>query len=316
MTDNWVRVDAVRGANNYLVQSSAAQVDDSNYVTSFDSDGFTVGSADAVNTNTEDFVSWNWLGDGVDGGTLNENGSEDSYVNANTTAGFSVVKWTGTGANATIGHGLSAAPTLVLAKVASTTSSPPVGALAGTMDFTDYMYLDGTGAYADNVIFWNDTAPTASLISLGTSDSNISAQTMIIWCFHSVEGYSKVGSYTGNGNDDGTFVYLGFRPAFTMLKRIDGVDDWFIEDNKRNTYNVVDNVLYPNGTYAEYSEDHMDYVSNGMKFRLNNANWNASGGTYLYLAFASIIPSQYKRKVINYVVFTKSWTNKNTKSHC
>ena len=284
--DNNVLVDAVGGANEYWSSNaSAAKTDDSNYVTSLDSGGFTVGSAVAVNTNTEDFVSWNWKANGS--GSSNTDGSITSTVSANTTAGVSIIQWTGTGANATIGHGLSEAPTLVIAKVVSTTSSPPVGGLAGSMDFTDYMYLDGTAAYTDSAAYWNDTAPTSSLISLGTGDSNISAQTMIAYAFHSVEGYSKVGSYTGNGNADGTFFHLGFRPAFILLKSITSAGkSWYILDNKRDGFNVNNFALNPNYNYTEAVTTFGDLVSNGIKWRTTSGDFNASGIEFLFYAVA------------------------------
>ena len=284
--DNNVLVDAVGGANEYWSSNATtAKTDDSNYVTSLDSGGFTVGSADAVNTNTEDFVSWNWKANGS--GSSNTDGSITSTVSANTTAGVSIIQWTGTGANATIGHGLSEAPTLVIAKVVSTTSSPPVGGLAGSMDFTDYMYLDGTAAYTDSAAYWNDTAPTSSLISLGTGDSNISAQTMIAYAFHSVEGYSKVGSYTGNGNADGTFFHLGFRPAFILLKSITSAGkSWYILDNKRDGFNVNNFALNPNYNYTEAVTTFGDLVSNGIKWRTTSGDFNASGIEFLFYAVA------------------------------
>ena len=118
------------------------------------------------------------------------------------------------------------------------------------------------------------------------SDVNASGSDYIAYCFHSVEGYSKVGYYTGNGNDDGTFAYLGFKPAYTLVKRFDAVENWWLEDDKRNTYNPQSKLLYADLNNAEATEINKDYVSNGMKMRLNNANWNASGGKYLYLAYA------------------------------
>ena len=135
---------------------------------------------------------------------------------------------------------------------------------------------------------WNDTSPTATLFSVSDGAGiNSSSNAYIAYCFHSVDGYSKVGSYVGNGDDDGTFVYLGFRPAFTQVKRTDVAEDWWLEDDKRNTYNPQSKLLYADENNAEATEINKDYVSNGMKMRLNNANWNASGGTYLYYACAA-----------------------------
>jgi hypothetical protein len=291
--DSSVLVDEVRGANNYLSSDlTNAEVDDSTFVASLDSDGFTVGNDVAVNTNTEVYASWNWLGDGVAGGTLNEDGSEDSQVNVNTTAGFSIVTYTGTGANATIGHGLSSAPELVITKKLSDAGTDnskrwAVGTDKG-VDFTDYQILNTNALPVDNADFWNDTAPTASVFTIGTdSTTNSSGDDYVAYCFHSIEGYSKVGSYTGNNNADGTFVYTGFRPAFLIEHVLTtGVESWTMYDDKRDSYNVVNNRLFADSALDYSGTAMLDFVSNGIKWRDGAGYGGNQARDYWYVAFA------------------------------
>ena len=284
-TDNNIAVDAVRGANNYLVtNTTAAEVDDSTFVASLDSDGFTVGDDVAVNTNTENYVSWNWLG--ANGTVTNTDGTNiDSTVSANTAAGFSICTYTGTGTNAdSFGHGLSSAPELVIIKSRESpgwqVGSTPVG-------WTKYLVLDTAAAAATSSVRWNDTAPSASVVTLGTSTNvNASGFTYVAYCFHSVEGYSKVGSYTGNGNADGTFIYTGFRPAFFLIKSYSATPNWAMEDNKRNPYNQQALYMEPNTNNVEKTTGYLDFVSNGIKLRNTLTRFNQDTGTNVYLAIA------------------------------
>ena len=149
-------------------------------------------------------------------------------------------------------------------------------------DWTQALVLNTAAAESTNGVYWNNTAPTASVVSLGTGGNSY---TKVIYCFHSVEGYSKIGGYEGNANADGTFVYTGFRPAWVMIKNIDSTPYWTTMDNKRDGYNVDNNQLYPNSSEAESTSDYMDIVSNGFKFRDSDDNVNSSA-TFLYLAFA------------------------------
>ena len=286
--DNHTLYDAIRGGTNAVRSSSdAAEGSFGDTVLTFNSDNISMAGTGGNNVSGETSVIWNWLAATTfDPKTDGDISAASGQSNA--TAGFSIVKYTGESGTPTVGHGLGVTPDLIIIKQLTSgytyewnVASLQIGSGAKRLVLnTDAAQATGSGLdspYIGSSVF---------TLSDGTSRTNDGSSDYIAYCFASIEGYSKVGKYTGNGNADGAFVYLGFRPAFTMLKRIDSADDWFIEDNKRNTYNVVDNVLYPDLTNAEYSEDHMDYVSNGMKFRLNNANWNASGGTYLYLAFA------------------------------
>ena len=224
-------------------------------------------------------------------GSSSFSGTIQSNNSANVDNGFSIVGWTGTGSNATVGHSLSKSPEMIIIKNRNSSANWPIYHHKNTSaPETDYIKLDTTAATADNSTFWNDTAPTSSVFTIGTDgDVNESGSNMIAYCFHSVDGYSKVGSYTGNGNADGTFVYTGFRVAFVMRKRATGsTGHWNINDNKRIGYNGSgsNGVLYPNGTYTEADTDRVDLLSNGFKVRTTDGDVNASGGSYIYLAFA------------------------------
>ena len=211
-------------------------------------------------------------------------------MSANAAAGFSIVSWTGNSTASTLGHSLSQAPEMIIVKNrentydwatyhANNTSAPQ----------TDYLKLNLTDATSDNTV-WNDTSPTASVFSVSHQLTvNQSAKAMIAYCFHSVEGYSKVGSYTGNGSADGTFVHCGFRPAYVMVKETSGVDSWLIQDSTRATYNQMDTTLAANSSGAENADTGgmaLDFLSNGIKMRSSGGDYNASGANYIFLAFA------------------------------
>jgi len=287
--------DSNRGAALRLF-SSDSDAEEAGGLTSFNSDGFTInGSYSDTNHSGENFVYWAWKANGSD--VLNENGTIDSQVSANQDAGFSIVSYTGNGTNgATIGHGLSEAPEMWILKCRSSGPSWFVYHSGNTSaPETDYLNLNNTNATADSP-YWNDTAPSNTVFTLGNSSNiwvNGSGQTYIAYCFHSVDGYSKVGSYTGNGSSDGTFVYTGFRPAFIMIKQT-SVDDWGIYDSKRvngfnNDGSAGNGLLYPNASYAEEAQASraIDLLSNGFKLRTSNVTFNQNGGgDYIYLAFA------------------------------
>ena len=275
--------DAVRGVTKKLHQStSAAEATDTTSLTAFGADGFTVSTNAGLNTNTASYVAWNWKANGS--GSSNTNGSINSTVSANVDAGFSIVKFHGTGANATVGHGLSKAPELVICKDREAANGWGVGQFQ--LSNTKALYLDLTIAFDTNN-YWNSTNPSSTLISLGTSGATNANNEMIAYAFHSVDGYSKVGSYTGNGNADGAFVYTGFRPAFVLCKRTDGGDSWIILDSTRDTYNVANHSLWPNLSDAEgqVANKQIDIVSNGFKHRQTSNQLNGANN-YIYLAFA------------------------------
>ena len=255
----------------------------------FTSSGFSVGTDNYinVNTNTKNYASWNWKAGGT--ASTNEEGSLDSSVSANTTAGFSVLTYTGNEtAGATVGHGLSQAPELVINKVRGASSQWYVNATAVSDTSNKVLMLNDTGALDSGTLYFNDTDPTSTLITLGSYSLLNSTGSNLIYCWHSVEGYSKIGKYTGNGSTDGTFVYTGFRPAFVMIKRYDSSSgaNWILLDSKRDTFNIAEDSIYANHSIAEEDVGRLDFVSNGFKLRQNGTTVNTSSGTYIYLAIA------------------------------
>jgi hypothetical protein len=198
------------------------------------------------------------------------------------------VSYTGTGSNATIGHGLSSAPKMIIVKCRSTDYNWPVYHYKNGNGNVQYLNL--TNASASGSGFWNSTTPTSSVFSIGTDNAvNQSGETYIAYCFAEKKGFSKFGSYTGNGNADGTFVYTGFKPAFILSKRTDvSGQNWTIWDNKRSSsdFNPTDKILHPNVNNAENTADDTDFLSNGFKLRATALGMNASGSTYIYMAFA------------------------------
>ena len=236
-------------------------------------------------------VSWNWKG----GGTAVSNGDGDitSSVSANTTAGFSIVSYAGSGsAGDTVGHGLSQTPDLIIIKNRSAITNWVVNSPLIDSTFVKWaMKLDLAEAISADTTIWNSTAPGASVFTLGTAgESNRNnPDNYMAYCFHSVEGYSKVGTYTGNGDNNGTFVYTGFRPMWVMAKCTDGSGSWLMTDSVRFPYNVTDDPLFADESSAETNSSTyaIDILSNGFKCRgVNNDTNNSSGNAYLYLSFA------------------------------
>jgi len=278
-------VDSVRGNTKYLFSNGTdAEATVTTNVTSFDSDGFSLGNG-SVNENTRTYASWNWLANGT--GVSNTDGSITSTVSANTTSGFSIVSYTGTGSNATVGHGLGVAPKMIIVKNTTGTTNP-WWVYTSTIGAGGQLRLNTTDAQgSDGAVIWNSTEPTSSVFSVGTNGgSNGSGNPIIAYCFAEVKGFSKFGSYNGNGSTDGAFIYTGFKPAWLMVKRTDIGDGWTIVDNKRNTYNLVTQRLQAQVSDAESALDLIDFTSNGFKNRNNFVSWNSSGGTYIYMAFA------------------------------
>ena len=271
-TDSHCLFDAVRGAAEVLHSDTTdAETTDADTLTSFDSDGFALGADVKVNTDTEAYVAWNWK--------------------ESATAGFDIVAYQGTGSTRTISHNLSAVPHCILIM-------PRTNAGYGKSMYhhkntaapeTDVLVLNTTAATSDNADYWNDTAPTSSVFTLDTLEAvneNGGTRYYIAYLWSEKQGFSKFGSYTGNGDADGTFVYTGFRPAFFMVKRTDSTDYWGMFDNKKDPHNQVGGRFWANEGSAESTGQAMDFLSNGFKIRATNAYWNASGGTYIYMAFA------------------------------
>ena len=283
--------DAVRGVTKTLyTDATSAELTNDQYgwVSAFGTDGFTTTNtnANAINGNGNTYVSWNWKANGQ--GSSNTDGSINStYTSANTTAGYSIVKYTGTGSNATVGHGLGVAPKVVIIKKTSGTSQWVFGTTA--LGFTKFLEFNLKGGSQTQSNRFNDTNPTSSVFSIGTEgDVNANGGTYIAYCFAEIKGYSKFGSYVGNANADGTFVYTGFKPAFFLCKNSStGNTNWLIFDNKRSPRNLVEDVLKANLTNAGENGDlDVDFLSNGVKMRNADGNGNENNATMVYLAFA------------------------------
>jgi hypothetical protein len=282
--------DSVRGINNYLQSNQpSAEATLAGTLTSFNSNGFTLGNQDNSNyTNGSTAVAWQWqAGQGTT--SSNTSGSITSTVSVNATAGFSVVTWTGNnGTNATVGHGLGVAPSLIITKNRSGVSDWVVYHSGLSSGYT--IFLDTTSAQNNSAAWYGSSAPTSAVFYtsyIGNISINASANNYVSYCWAAVPGYSAFGSYTGNGSTDGPFVYLGFRPRFVLLKVSSTTGDWVVYDTSRNTYNVVDLYLYPNSSAAEGGSGtpRLDILSNGFKLRQSGQD-NTSGATYIYAAFA------------------------------
>jgi hypothetical protein len=277
--------DAVRGATK-RIRSNGTEAEDTRTtsLTAFGSDGFTLGSGSQVNTSGWTFASWNWKANGT--GSANTAGSINSTVSANTTSGFSSVSYSGTGVNATIGHGLNSAPELVFYKRRNgvdgwKTYAKPIG--------NDKVLTLDTTNTASTTSYWQNTDPSSTVLTVADGGGfNTSGGTYVAYCFHSVKGYSKIGSYTGNGSTNGTFIYTGFKPAFVITKAYSGYAGyWTIHDSVRNPSNVSTmNALWSNSADAGAASYGFDLLSNGFKIRTTSATLNQSGAGYIYMAFA------------------------------
>ena len=290
-TENHFLFDTVRGDNKYVNSNTTDKEYTESGGMAFNSDGFTLGSWNSVNENNQTYASWNWKA-----GTSFTNdasatgiGSIDSTGSVNTDAGFSIISYTGTGSAGTVAHGLGVAPKMIIIKNRSQSNGWITGheKLDATNTWHKYVELHSTNGVGDLNTIWNDTAPTSSLFTVGTEGAvNNSGNNFIAYCFAEKQGFSKFGSYTGNGNADGTFVYTGFKPAFVMVKRTDSTGNWVMVDSKRDTFNVCDAVVSADISDSEYDIDVEDFVSNGFKMRDNHSTRNASGGSYIYMCFA------------------------------
>ena len=292
VADSPILFDAVRGVTKRLMtNSTGAESTEAQEVQSFDSDGFTVGSSDNANRSGATMVGWNWKAGGA--GSSNSDGSVTSTVSVSTTSGFSIVKYTGTGsAGATIGHGLGAVPAQIVVKGISRAESWEVYNQNLDPSNGSYMRWDSTQASAGSS-YWNSTSPTSSVFTVNSAGGvNASGIQYVAYCFSEIKGYSKFGSYIGNGNADGTFVHTGFKPAFVIFKnRATAGTDWYMYDNKRGgpASGVYGNnnkyFLDVNSADSEGNES-FDLLSNGFKCRITNNFQNESGIPFIYMAFA------------------------------
>ena len=279
--------DVLRGVYEEInTNTTEGDTTRTNTLTSFDSDGFSVGDHGDVNSSSDTFVGWNWKANGA--GVSNTDGSITSTVSVNTSAGFSIVSYTGTATdNQTFGHGLSQAPEMVIVKNRTEGGSVQAGWQIYHKDTANNYYLQfTTAAKAAGAEAWNSTTPTSSVVHIGNSTHTNQVDDYIAYCFHSVDGFSKVGSYTGNGStSDGTFVYTGFRPAFVLIKCSSNADDWHGPYDSERGENPSNPLVYANLSSAENAgTNHIDQLSNGFKLRSDNIN--QSGRTFIYIAFA------------------------------
>ena len=280
--------DAIRGGNYYLPSNgTGASLADIGTFTAA-SDGYSLATDGAYNGNGETYAGWNWKANGA--GSANTDGTINSTVSVNTTAGFSIVTYTGNGTNgATVGHGLGVAPKVVIIKNKSQSNT---GWVVGhdSMGWTKYLQLNTTGAETTDNVF-NNVAPTSSVFAVVDDGKvNSGAGSHVAYCFAEKKGYSKFGSYKGNSSTDGTFVYTGFKPSFVIYKGFSGgntADNWEMVDSKRSPHNGVENVLYPNLQNAEGTgvTTRMDLLSNGFKMKTSGSDYNNNGATYIYMAF-------------------------------
>ena len=272
-TENNRLFDSVRGAGKNLVSNNnGAEIDagtgSDGQLRTFDSDGFSVGSDGTVNENTSTIAAWCWK--------------------ESATAGFDIVSYTGNATNRTISHSLSAAPTVVIIKDRSTVGEWVFG--HGSLGFSKFIEMNSTGAAQTSSAStrWNSTAPTSSVFSVGTAnDTNENTDSLIAYLFAEKQGFSKFGSYTGNGeSSDGPFIYTGFRPAFVLQKNAGATQGWQLQDNKREGYNGDNDLLQPHDNATESGVNRIDILSNGFKVITNDAGQNSSGTQYIYMAFA------------------------------
>jgi len=285
--DNHILQDRVRGIYNYLESNTSADPDpDTNSVQRFLQQGVQIGNMDAINTSAESFVLWQWANNGAE--TTNSVGTIDSVIRVNDDAGFSMGTYTGTGANATIGHGQSAAPEFIMVKNGDTTNAWTVQSLFLTS--ADYvLYLNTSAGEGSDASAWNSAFAGATTISIGTDPgTNGSTNNMAFWAWRSIEGYSAFGSYTGNGDPDGPFIYFGFRPQFILFKCISTSGSWLMFDAVRQPYNPNFRYLLAQGTQVERStsDEDIDMLGSGVKLRSLNSSSNSDGATYIYAAFA------------------------------
>jgi hypothetical protein len=294
-------VDRVRGGNYFLATAITAAEDNKSHgeITSWNSDGTTwidgtnasyprLYYNDGVGSSAggSEYVAWQFKA-GNSAGSSNTAGSRTSTVSANTTAGFSIVSYTGNSTVGTIGHGLGIAPSMMIIKDRTSGSYNWTVYHASIGNTRRIILNSSAGQDSANSVWWNNTSPTSTVFTVGTDNgANANGDSFIAYCFAEIKGYSKFASYTGNGADNGTFIYTGFKPAFLMIKRTDSADGWLMFDNKRNTFNPENRFLQANLANSEGTFSYCDFTSNGFKARTSAASFNASGGTYIYMAFA------------------------------
>ena len=293
-TSHHALVDSSRGATKQIYSNLTAAEETVSGVTAFNTDGFTLGSNGTANASSGTFAGWQWK---ANGGTTasNTDGTTTTTTQVNSDAGFSIVTYTGTGANATVGHGLGVTPNIVFYK--NRTDSGISGSTNGNwivqssaLNVDQYITLNEAAPAATDTGYFRSTRPSSTVLTLGTYNSNNgSSDNLIAYCFAEKQGYSKFGSYKSNGSEDGPFVYTGFKPAMIIAHRSSNNNkQWLIKDNARNPSNEVDFNLYPNSDSAETNTNirhEVDFLSNGFKIR-DQYDLNQAGGTFIYMAWA------------------------------
>tara|TARA_R100000458_G_scaffold32989_1_gene30366 strand:+ start:1569 stop:2639 length:1071 start_codon:yes stop_codon:yes gene_type:complete len=297
-SSNHTIVDVTRGSGSYpfsSTQTSAEDTGDTNQVSALISDGITIGSSTNTNANSENLVGWFWRAGGGAGSSNTAGTINTTTTSVNTTAGFSISTYTGTGSASTIGHGLGVAPKVVMIKRRDDSGDWRVFTeMTGNQS---QLSLNQTSAAdSSNTTMWNSTSPTTTTFSIGThSNVNSSGGTFVAYCFAEIKGYSKFGSYKGNGSTWGPFLNCGFKPAWVLWKRTDSANGWILMDNKRPTVNSVSYGSNPqnylieaqsNGAEATDTSYHVNFLSNGFKIRNTNNVYNNTSGSYIFMAFA------------------------------
>lgn len=283
-------INSSRGSSLALLSNSTGAEDtDANRVQSFLSDGFQIGTASTVNENSQTYVAWNW---NLNNGTTvsNTDGTITSTAQVNTTAGMSILVYTGTGsAGATIGHGLGATPQVIWVKRTGAAEAWSVYHEKDGGGETGIIPISGNAAFATSSGDWNNTAPGSSTFTVGTQDrTNSSGQTHVAFCFTEINGFSRYGSYVGNGSADGPFIHCGFKPQLVIIKNRDAVENWYMHDSKRDSVNPNNNAINTDLSNAENENSayDIDLLSNGFKIRNTNTQHNSSGYNYIFMAWA------------------------------
>ena len=286
--------DSTRGVTKRILtdtDGAEATISDNSNLTAFGSDGFTLGGNGGVNGSSSTYAAWQWK---ANGGTTTTNdasstgvGSLDSVYQANTTAGFSIVTYTGAGGNQTIAHGLGAVPDVIIIKRRD--DAGDWTSYHSVLGDEKYMRLNSTNAVGDQATYFNDTTPTSTVFTVGSAgDVNTSSGTHVAYCFAQKQGYSKFGSFTGNGSTDGPFVYTGFKPAWLMIKETVSGGGWGMWDNKRTPTNAMTIRVLANTNAADdtSTDNSVDFLSNGFKMRTSSGGFNQASTEIIYMAFA------------------------------
>jgi len=283
--------DSVRGNSQRIeTDNTGAEEEQTGLHKTFNTNGFTIGSGNIVNENNQTFVTWGWKA-----GTSFSNdasstgvGNIDSAGSVNTDAGFSIITYTGSSSTNTVAHGLGVAPTMMIIK--NRTSAYEWAVFHQDLAANHNLYLNTTAAAAQSDVgdIWSSTAPSSTVFTVTGNDIyvNYGSQNYVAYCFAEKQGYSKFGSYTGNGNANGPFVYTGFKPAWVLCKKSSATGDWELYDNKRNGFNGGNVKVIPNANDAETGVGRLSLLSNGFFITTSSGNLNTNGADYIYLAFA------------------------------